>query len=288
MYSEQEKGVKSLRAPALSIINESTPEMLLSVFKRGDGLRSGDIPRQLIYRVVGAKPNANRKAHNGRISKECLEKIKHLISKCSTVQSAEDPLAWNMEPTNEVEEDMIATEQFYVDMQNENRQSNTAKYAMATRAYYKAVRLAAIASVFNHFDLDIHMEEWKWGKAMIKHEMSGLSYFFQGGMGDPMTDIVARHAIPAISRILNEEVAIKSGLSKKDHKAGKFKLYEFTQTLKNQQEVIDLADASGFNMKSGPQKLIEYMLSNDMLYKVNNTRASVYQVTDTFLASCED
>ena len=41
-------------------------------------------------------------------------------------------------------------------------------------------------------------------------------------------------------------------------------------------------------MKTGAQKLIDYMLSNDMLYKVNNTRASIYQVTDTFLASCED
>lgn len=288
MYSDNEKGVKSLRAPALSIINESTPDMLLSVFKKGDGLRSGDIPRQLIYRVMGAKPDANRSAHKSKLSPDCMDKIKHLIAKCSTVQAVDDPAAWDMIPDESVEKDMIETEKYYVQMQNENRMSNTTQYAMATRAYYKAVRLAAIASVFNHYKEEIHMEEWQWAKQMIHYEMSGLSMFFQGGMGDPMSDLVRRCAQPAISRILNDKVNIRSGLSKKDHKAGRFKLYEFTQVLKNNQEVIDLADITGYNMKSGQQKLIEYMIGNDMLYKVQNVRASIYQVTDTFIAACED
>jgi hypothetical protein len=107
-------------------------------------------------------------------------------------------------------------------------------------------------------------------------------------MGDPMSDLLSRYAIPVISRILNDQIAVKHGLSRKDHKAGKFKLYEFTQSLKNNQEITDLGDKSGYNIKSGAQKLIEYMISNDMLFKVQNVRASIYQVTDTFLASCDD
>ncbi len=289
MYSDTEKGVKSMRAPALSIINESTPEMLLSVFKKGDGLRSGDIPRQLIYRIIGEKPKANRKAHTYSVSTECLDKIKHLISKCSGVQAAEDPAAWDLEPDNKVEASMIECEEYYVKMQNDNRNSNTTKYSMATRAYYKAVRLAAIASAFNHFDLAIHEEEWLWAKEMISFEMDGLSHFFKGGgMGDPIADIVSRYAIPVISRILNDQLSIRNGMSRKEHKSGKFKLYEFTQSLKNTQEVIELADKSGYSLKSGQQKLIDYMISNDMLYRVQSARANVYQVTDTFLASCDN
>lgn len=288
MYSEHDKGVKSLRAPALTIINESTPDMLLSVFRKGDGLKTGDIPRQLIYRITGAKPDANRRHYLSSISEGSLDKIKHLISKCAAVQSSEDPLAWDMIPAKEVDADMLATEQYYIDMQNDNRQSNTTKYAMSTRAYYKAVRLAAIASVFNHFDLEIHMEEWLWAKEMISYEMDGLSHFFQGGMGDPISDIVSRYAIPCISRILNDRLNVRSGLSRKEHKAGKFKLYEFTQALKNTQEVIELSDTSGFVLKSGAQKLVDYMMSNDIILQCINTRAKVYQVTDTFLAYCED
>lgn len=288
MYSETEKGVKSMRAPALSIINESTPEMLLSVFKKGDGLRSGDIPRQLIYRIVGEKPDANRKAHTYAVNEDCLEKIKHLISKCSGVQAVEDPAAWDLEADRTVDTNMIETERYYVKMQNENRNSNTTKYSMATRAYYKAVRLAAIASAFNHFDLSIHEEEWLWAKEMISFEMDGLSHFFKGGgMSDPIADIVTRYAIPVISRILNDQLSIRNGMSRKEHKSGKFKLYEFTQSLKNTQEVIELADTAGYNLKSGQQKLIDYMISNDMLFRVKSARATVYQVTDTFLASCE-
>lgn len=288
MYSDAEKGVKSLRAPALSIINESTPEMLLSVFKKGDGLRTGDIPRQLIYRIIGEKPSANRKAYLNTISSECLDKIKHLIAKCSSVQAVDDPSAWDMIPDDGVEEDMINCEEYYLRVQNENRQDNTTRYAMSTRAYYKAVRLAAIASVFNHYDTQIHMEEWLWAKEMIAHEMNGLSHFFQGGMGDPMMDLVSRYGIPTISKILNEKLNIRSGMSRKDHKAGKFKLYEFTQALKNCQEINDLADKQGFKLQSGQQKLLDYMIGNDMLSKLQNVRAIAYQVTDTFLASCID
>ena len=288
MYSEEEKSIKTLRAPALTIINESTPEMLLNVFRQTDSLRSGDIPRQLIYRVHGDKPDANRRHYNHSISDSCLEKVKHLVSKCATVQAVEDPNAWEMIPTASVEADMEKTERYYRDMQNENRGSNTTKYTMATRAYYKAVRLAAIASVFNHFDLEIHMDEWQWAKKMIEHEMSGLSMFFQGGgMGDPIADMMHRYAIPKITKILNNQINIRSGLSRKEHKEGKFKQYEFVQALKNTQEVNDLGDKQGFNLKSGQIKLLEYMVNNDMLTKVQNTRATVYQVTDTFLAACE-
>ena len=289
MYSEEEKNIKSLRAPALTIINESTPEMLLSVFRKSDGLRSGDVPRQLIYRVIGDKPDANRAHYKAKISDECMEKIKHLVTKCATVQSVEDPSAWDLIPDDSVEEDMIRVEEFYRNMQNENRGHNTAKYAMATRAYYKAVRLAAIASAFNHYDLCIHKDEWEWAKEMINYEMDGLSTFFQGGgVGDPVADVMHRHAIPAISRILNDRVNVRNGLSRKDHKAGKFKQYEFVQCLKNNQEVNDLADKSGYQLVSGQIKMLEYMMKHDMLRRVQNTRATVYQVTDTFLAACDD
>jgi hypothetical protein len=289
IYSEEDKAVKSMRAPALSIINESTPKMLLDVFRTGDALVSGDVPRQLIYRVVGDKPDANRLHDSASLSDSCLDKIKHLVSKCATVQAVEDPKAWDMIPDAAVEEDMVATEKFYTKMQNENRHSNTTKYAMATRAYYKAVRLAAIASVFNHYDLEIHMEEWLWAKSMIAYEMEGLSTFFQGGgTSDPMSDITHRVVIPAISRILNDRITVNRGMSRKDHKAGRFKKYEITQVLKNNAEVIDLSDKQGTKMATGIEKLLDYMIRNSMIHTVPNQRAVVYQVTDTFLAACDD
>jgi hypothetical protein len=160
---------------------------------------------------------------------------------------------------------------------------------MATRAYYKAVRLAAIASVFNHYDLAIRDEEWRWAKAMIAFEINGLSDFFQGGgISDPMSDITHRVVVPAVTRILNDRITVKRGLSRKDHKAGKFKKYEITQALMNNAEVNELSDKQGSKMVTGIEKVIDYMIRNDMVFVLPNQRAVVYQVTDTFLVACDE
>jgi hypothetical protein len=77
-------------------------------------------------------------------------------------------------------------------------------------------------------------------------------------------------------------------MSRKDHKAGRFKKYEITQVLKNNAEVIDLSDKQGTKMATGIEKLLDYMIRNSMIHTVPNQRAVVYQVTDTFLAACDD
>ena len=289
-YSSDDDDIKPLRAPALTIINESTPSMLLEVFQKSNSIDSGEVPRQLIFRIIGDKPIPNTYHYKNSLSSECLDKVKHLISKCHTSQTEEDPKAWVLEPDPDVRKDMIETELYYVKMQNENRQINSTKYAMATRAFYKAVRLAGIASAFNHKEEAIHMPEWQWAKAMIEHEMRGLEIFFRGGgMGDELSDISTRVVCNKILDILNEATTIHGGLSKAQHKAGLFKQTEIKQVLKNQKEVIALGDDASqrSNPVPGIDKCLGYLIKNDMIYKTNvrGVRAVVYQVTDTFLAA---
>ena len=131
-YSSDDDDIKPLRAPALTIINESTPGMLLDVFQKTNSIDSGEVPRQLIFRIIGDKPSPNVFHHKNTLSGECLDKIKHLISKCHNSQTEEDPKAWILEPDKDVRDDMIKTEEYYVQMQNENRHTNSTKYAMAT------------------------------------------------------------------------------------------------------------------------------------------------------------
>lgn len=264
--------------------------MLLDVFQKTNSIDSGEVPRQLIFRIIGDKPSANVYGHKNNLSPECLDKIKHLIGKCHNSQTEEDPKAWILEPDKDVREDMIETEEFYVQMQNENRHSNSTKYAMATRAHYKAVRLAGIASAFNHKDEAIHMEEWQWAKDIIDFEMRGLEIFFRGGgMGDELSDISSRVVCNKILEILHEDVKFNFGLSKKQHKAGLFQRTELLQSLKNQKEVISLGDAADqrSNPITGIEKCINYLIRNDLIYKANvpGTRAIMYQVTETFLAT---
>lgn len=289
-YSSDDDDIKPLRSPALTIINESTPSMLLDVFQKSNSIDSGEVPRQLIFRIIGDKPTANVYGHRNGISPDCLDKIKHLISKCHNAQTEEDPKAWILEPDDDVRKDMIKTEQYYVEMQNKNRRNNSTKYAMATRAFYKAVRLAGILSAFNHHEEAMHMKEWLWSKKIIEFEMKGLETFFRGGgMGDELSDIALRVVGQKILEILHEKVTIRSGLSKRHHKAGIFKHYEISQALKNQKEVVALSDDSSqrSNPITGLEKCLSYLIRTDVIYKTKapGVSAAVYQVTETFMAT---
>lgn len=289
-YSSDDDDIKPLRSPALTIINESTPGMLLDVFQKSNSIDSGEVPRQLIFRIIGDKPLPNVYGFDNSLSPACLDKLKHLIGKCHTSQTEEDPKAWLLKPDPDVREDMITTEHMYVKMQNENRHSNSTKYAMATRAFYKSVRLAGIVSAFNHKEEVIHMEDWNWAKAVIEFEMKGLEVFFRGGgMGDELSDISHRVVCNKILEILHDIISIRGGLSKIQHKAGLFKSTELTQALKNQKEVIALSDTADqrSNPITGIEKCMTYLVRNDMIYKttVPGVRAVTYQVTETFMAA---
>ena len=208
------------------------------------------------------------------------------------VQEQDDPKAWNLEPEDDVRKDMIKTEQYYVDLQNENRRVNSTKYAMATRAFYKAVRLAGIASVFNHNEPKMFMDEWVWAKEMIDFELRGLEMFFRGGgMGDQLSDVAMRVVGNKILDILNDNVTIKHGLSKKQHKAGFFKDTEIKQTLKNQREVVALGDSAELRSVpiTGIEKCLSYLVRSDMIFKAKppGINAVCYQITESFTASFE-
>jgi hypothetical protein len=51
---------------------------------------------------------------------------------------------------------------------------------MASRMHLKALKFAALASVFNHTDNELHQEEWEWAKALVQYEFDGLVNFFAG------------------------------------------------------------------------------------------------------------
>ena len=82
-------------------------------------MTSGDLPRQSIFRFTGSKPYPNRRPQK-ELSPNVLAKLKHLISKCASVQSTADPLAYDMdpEPGSPVDIDMEAFDRHWIDYQN--------------------------------------------------------------------------------------------------------------------------------------------------------------------------
>lgn len=287
-YSDEDKSVPNLRAPALSIINESTADSLQQAFRDNNSIDSGHLPRQSIYRVVGDKPYRNWEAGNASISDNCMEKLRELASKCSKVQAVADPKSWHFYFDEGIGERALALEKFYTDEYNMYRGINNTKANMASRMPLKALKFAAIASVFNHHELVIKEAEWEWAEALVKYEYDGVENFFvsagTGEMGDVVTHIVG----PTIIKMLNGKYkAHKTGISIQDRKAGIIPLATLSFNLKNNSSVKKLDDdpAQRTNPKTGLQKIIDHMIQYEYLKLVkdpNGRRKQVYKVTEQF------
>lgn len=286
IFSKEEDSLKMLRAPALSIVNEATPETLLEAFKSNDSLERGELPRQSIYRIVGNKPYMNFEAAGKRLSKDSEDRLRHLIKMCSSVQAVEDPQAYHLIPEVDVRVDMAKFASRYVDIENEHRNIDSIKSIMASRCFLKALRFAGIASVYNHTDAVVRMKEWEWAKDMVEYEMSGIDNFFQGGkFGNVYADLIRRIVGVAIVKILTGKYkSRKMQVSSIDAKAGKFPLYCLAQALVNNKELATISDdtESRSAPRDGLEKVIGYMERMGYLIKDATSKTPVLKVTKAF------
>lgn len=286
IFSKEEDSLKMLRAPALSIINEATPETLLEAFKANDSLERGELPRQSIYRIVGDKPYMNFNAADKKLSKENEARLKTLVKQCSSVQAVEDPQAHHLIPVDNIKLDMMAFSEKYVNIENDHRNTDSIKSIMASRCFLKALRFAGIASVYNHTDAIVREAEWNWAKDMVEYEMSGIDNFFQGGkFGNVYADLIRRVVGIAIVKIIKQKYKSKKlSISREDSKAGRFPLYCLSQALINNKDLASISDNAETRSapRDGLEKVIGYMERMGYLKKDVNDKKPMYKVTDAF------
>lgn len=197
-YSKNENHLKSLHSPALSIVNEATPETLLKAFGADNSLETGELPRQLILRVGGNKPYMNRR-RIGAVRGSVLEKLRHLHRKCAEIQSKHDYQVFSMLPCDEaMAKDWEKHENMCVDLENSYRSTDPVKQIMASRMHVKTLKLAALASCFNHFELNIRWEDWEWAKQFTEWEYSGVDHFFKGSGMQSDVDLLCYDIIPKL------------------------------------------------------------------------------------------
>lgn len=296
-YSDSDKSVPSLRSPALSIINESTADSLQQAFRDNNSIDSGHLPRQSIYRIVGDKPYRNWDAKLG-LSADCMTKLQELVTTCGKVQSAPTPNAWNFKLDSDVAHRAQEIENYYTDQYNQYRGHNNNKANMATRMPLKALKFAAIASVFNHKDLEIRMPEWEWAEQMVMYEYEGVDHFFMSSGNGDMEDLITMHVGPCILRMLQGKIKNrKGGLDALDRKSGTFPLSKVKFNLKNNTALAKHDDDTKFRSQpvTGLEKVIRYMERIGYIKSMMNEnlqlektklrtykRHNVYQITEEF------
>jgi len=305
-YSNADDSIGSMRAPALTIINEATPQTLHAAFKEHGALERGDLPRQSIYRVDRDKPlpNDNRRPEVGDYHKQ---RLMMLINKCAPAQAADNPHAYDLKFNDDILEDVKSFEKRMVKMENELREIDNVKSIMLSRAPIKAKKFAAIATVYNkrqdHINsrgerdaLVIDRPEWEWAKAMIEYEINGVGNFFAGSShgGNPTMEIIGKIVAPAIVKLLRGDYA--SVVNNKDldsgskaRSEGKFLAVAIRQVLKKNKELNALDDnpqQRNGRIVKGIDKILQLMMDLDYIRQVEQ-RPLTYQVTRGFASIYE-
>jgi hypothetical protein len=195
-YSLIEKSIGALASPALSIVNEATPETLLTGFRANGSLEMGYIPRQSIFRIHGLKPYPNINVRSD-ISQPCKARLQSLIGKSLPFQTSDDKVPVKIVPESaDLLMEMMEHSKRCVDLYNEFLNVDLRKSLMSTRAHVKALKYAGVCAAFNNSTnsasdgisqtavgrIYITREIWEWAKNLSMYEIEGVESFF-GGSG---------------------------------------------------------------------------------------------------------
>lgn len=201
-YSDEANSLKPFRAPAMSLILESTEESLAEALKGMNAVSSGYIPRQTMFKVSG-KPKMRRdrvSAGDIEFEQDIYDQYKKLISCAATAQATTDFSHITVALTDEQFEDYCDLCDMYAD----NFPDDMAK-DIATRMAHKIVKFACLSTIFDEWengDLVVNEESWEWAKRMGEWEMEhlnhNLSYMKKGNSYDEAMKFIAERIIVAL------------------------------------------------------------------------------------------
>jgi hypothetical protein len=268
-YSDKAKAIPLLRAVALTIISESTPDIMMESLGRTGSLHNGHLPRQTIFRITCKKPPINRNRKR-KVDEHLHKRLSTLITKCAAIQEM-DVLkhsdVFHFVCPEHIQKDMFD----FCDMCNkiEEDNVNTPLGFMATRCGVKAMKYAALAMVIN-YDENLVMQdaEWEWGKALAMYELDGVDSFFGGSVGNILDDIAKEIVAPCIRKLLIGKGEIQSLLNSYELKK---QYIPYTKLTRETRKKIKIQYDTRFSHADCFRRIIKYMCDDaGYLEKVYN------------------
>ena len=178
VYADSEKNTQQVRAPALTILGESTPEEFFGTLS-GRNIADGLIPRFLLLQYKGKRPARNLNA-NHPPDDRLVEKLTAIVSKA--LQSA----ANNINCPVGIEPDALAMlDAFDLKADNEinNPEADDASKQLWNRAHLKALKLAALIAVgINYNNPIINMDCARFAIDMVSKDIETMMGNFRSGL----------------------------------------------------------------------------------------------------------
>lgn len=175
-YSSEENSLRPFRAPAMSLVLESTEESIAESLKNMNAIESGYIPRQTMFKVIG-KPRVRRtrdSAGDVEFDSDICEQYKRLITAAASAQATTDFDHITITLTDKQFDDYCDLCDMYADAY-----PDPIAKEIATRMAHKIVKFACLSTIFNYWstgDIEVSEECWEWGKRMGQWEMDNLNH----------------------------------------------------------------------------------------------------------------
>lgn len=291
-YSSKDNSMKRLNAPALSLIQESTPKSFIDSMVRNDSDVSGDLARMWILRINTDKPYMNRKSREF-FSDEVMDRINELVKQCGELQLSKPILGDKDVVDLEIPEYIYNHANKIVDLENKyKREGEHLKYVMATRAWVKMIKITGVIDVFNgHNDLKIDTFDWT-DKNAISHEIQNIDILFSKETSNDVNNVVKSIVSPVIVKMLHAQYSDPKKCPPPSlRKVGIFTHTNITQVLKANRVLNEMDNkANGYKVEKGIDKVLKYMIDVGLLVEKDQSSLSMlgcrskkgYQITDDF------
>ncbi|MHA2064834.1 MAG: DNA-primase RepB domain-containing protein [Candidatus Thorarchaeota archaeon] len=292
-YSKAENSIPVIPSPALTIAHVSTPLSYLRALKSRDASMTGDVARVWMMRSMRDKQRLNQERRS-EFSNAVTTRIKDLVKSCVPHQVKERSIPTDL-ITNGI--DIQSESDEWTKKENEYKHfDDQLRRALASRAFIKILKIAAVSSVFNGLE-EVGVKEYRWAKKAIQGEITVLEDAVSYGTSDDMMMIVKGIIVPVISKILNDDYndtrkcPPKTLLGK-----GIFTGTNLSQCLRNNEVLKRMNDdPERPNPRSGVEKMLAFLIRTGLISIVPaehlqmmgaKTRVA-YKITDDFLLLME-
>lgn len=254
VYSDKEKNIAAVNAPAFTLFGECTPESFYEALDE-QAVSSGLIPRFLTVEYLGDRPKRNELHFEAKPSPQLVDKLSQLCAMC---------LQFNQRSvTNKVYCDTFADSadsefaQFCDDKINSEKSDVTVQ--IWNRANLKTLKLAALLAVgTNPMQPVVTTKEYYWAADLVMRGVNRLcDQFGTGATGNAAN--ATRQAEEVRRIILHffspdfEKFIDGNRIKREARDAGYIPLYYINKTLRKNSAFYKARDCNGaieFNLKS--------------------------------------
>ena len=233
-FSDADNSIPPFRAPCLSLIHETTPKVFTKALLQRESEITGELPRMLIFRVLGKKPYDNQDHGDINLSKPLSETLGALINYCTVTNQIDVPGTIDVAyERDELQADSNELCNTYTDAENTAEDAgDTLRMFMVSRAYVKTIKLAALCAVLEMpakwFELQgdpvaewerrkndppkITRAQFEWARTVVQCELNGLESLFGAGgnASNPMHDVSIKIVAPFLSDLMRGEAKNKA------------------------------------------------------------------------------